>query len=78
MTSQVEQRKQSLILGRSPSPSDVSAENVLSPAVNKQITVVTFDSFCDILLQFEYQVNREKLRIDEVFVQNFVDYNFRD
>jgi len=33
--------------------------------------VVTYEKFCNIIMQFEYSVNREELRCDKIFVNYF-------
>ena len=40
--------------------------------------MVLHDKFCNVLLKFDYEVNREKLRVDEIFVQNFTSHKFND
>jgi len=38
---------------------------------DKNMQAVSFDKFYNMLVQFEYSVNKRELRIDDIFVDNF-------
>ncbi len=40
--------------------------------------VMNYDKFCNILMGFQYEVNKRELRIDDIFVTNFNTHQFME
>ena len=41
--------------------------------LDRNLQALTVEKFCSVLIDFEYSVNREELRIDDIFVNHFND-----
>ena len=46
--------------------------------LDRTMRVMNYDKFCNILMGFQYEVNKRELRIDDIFVTNFNTHQFME